>query len=89
MSFASSHLASCVEELHKGKEDTGDFTLTCEGKDIKAHSLILSMGSVLQQMYIHWRIECHCNSQVRVFQDGVEHSCGGQQQDDGGEGVLF
>ena len=46
MSFANSHLASCVGEWHKGKEDTGDFTLTCEGKDIKAHSLILIMGSV-------------------------------------------
>ena len=47
MSFATSHLASCVEELHKEKEDTGDFTLTCQGNVIKAHSHILSMGSVI------------------------------------------
>ena len=49
MSFANSHLASCVGELHKSKDDTGDFSLTCQGGEvIKAHSLILSIGSVLQ-----------------------------------------
>ena len=50
MSFANCHLAMCVGELHKMKEETGDFTLTCQGKDIKAHSLILSTGSVLDSM---------------------------------------
>ena len=49
MSFATSHLASCVGELHKSKDDTGDFSLTCQGGEvIKAHSFILSIGSVLQ-----------------------------------------
>ena len=52
MSFATSHLASCAGELHKSKDDTGDFSLTCQGKVIKAHSFILSMGSVLQQVYV-------------------------------------
>ena len=51
MSFATSHLASCAGELHKSKDDTGDFSLTCQGKVIKAHSFILSMGSVFKQMY--------------------------------------
>merc|ERR1719348_454625 len=45
MSFANCHLAMCVGELHKMKEETGDFTLTCQGKVIKAHSYILSVGS--------------------------------------------
>ena len=53
MSFATSHLASCAVELHKSKDDTGDFSLTCQGKVIKAHSFILSMGSVLKQMYVN------------------------------------
>ena len=49
MSFANSHLASCVGELHKSKDDTGDLSLTCQGGEvIKAHSFILSIGSVLQ-----------------------------------------
>ena len=52
MSFANSHLASCVGELHKNKDATGDFSLTCQGKVIKAHSFILSMGSVLKEMYV-------------------------------------
>ena len=51
MSFANSHLSSCVGELHKMKEDTGDFTLTCQGNVIKAHSYILSMGSVILTQY--------------------------------------
>jgi len=45
MSFATSHLATCAGELYKSKDATGDFTLTCQGKVIKAHSFILSMGS--------------------------------------------
>ena len=49
MSFANSHLASCVGELHKNKDDTSNFSLTCQGGEvIKAHSFILSIGSVLQ-----------------------------------------
>ena len=47
MSFANTHIATHLSELHKSKEETGDFTLTCQGKDIKAHSFILSIGSVL------------------------------------------
>ena len=50
MSFATTNLASCVADLHKSKEDTGDFTLTCQGKVIKAHALILSIRSVFQQI---------------------------------------
>ena len=46
MSFATSLIVSHLDELHKSKEDTGDFTLTCEGKVIKAHSWILSMRLV-------------------------------------------
>merc|ERR1719430_508244 len=45
MSFATNDLFSHVVELHKSKEDTGDFTLTCQGEVIKAHSWILGMGS--------------------------------------------
>lgn len=46
MSFATSHLTSRMSELHKSKNETGDFTLTCQGKVIKAHSFILGMGLV-------------------------------------------
>ena len=52
MTFATSHLASSAGELHKSRDNTGDFTLTCQGKVIKAHSFILSMGLVLRQMYV-------------------------------------
>ena len=48
MSFATSHLTSCVGELYKSKNDTGDFSLSCQGKVIKAHSFILGMGLVLE-----------------------------------------
>ena len=43
MSFATSHIASHLEALHKTKEETGDFDLCCQGKVVKAHSYILSM----------------------------------------------
>ena len=43
MNFATSHIASHLEALHKTKEETGDFDLTCQGKVVKAHRLILSM----------------------------------------------
>ena len=46
MSFAASHLVEHLGEVYKSREDTGDFTLACEGKVIKAHSWILSMRSV-------------------------------------------
>jgi len=45
MSFATTHAVSLLGELHKSRDETGDFTLTCQGDVIKAHSLILSMGS--------------------------------------------
>jgi len=45
MSFANSQVTMCMGELHKNKEDTGDFSLTCQGEVIKAHSFILSTGS--------------------------------------------
>ena len=44
MSFASNHITSHLGKLHKSKEDTGDFSLTCQGEVIKAHSWILGMG---------------------------------------------
>ena len=50
MSFATTHIASHLGELYKSKEETGDFTLTCQGKVIKAHALILSMRLVFQQI---------------------------------------
>ena len=43
MSFAISHIASHLDTLHKTKEETGDFDLSCQGKVVKAHSFILSM----------------------------------------------
>ena len=46
MSFAISHIVKHLGELYKSREETGDFTLNCEGKAIKAHSFILSMRSV-------------------------------------------
>ena len=46
MSFAINDVASHLFELHKNKEESGDFTLTCHGEAIKAHSWILAMGSV-------------------------------------------
>ena len=46
MSFAISHIVKHLGKLYKSREETGDFTLTCEGKAIKAHSWILSMRSV-------------------------------------------
>ena len=47
MSFATSHIASHLEALHKTKEETGDFELNCQGKVVKAHSFILSMRYIL------------------------------------------
>ena len=44
MSFATTDVVSHLVELHANKEDTGDFTLTCEDQVIKAHSWILGMG---------------------------------------------
>ena len=43
MTFALSRLGSHLGELHKTRDETGDFELRCQGKVIKAHSLILSM----------------------------------------------
>merc|ERR1712013_787354 len=45
MTFALSRLGSHLEALHKTKQETGDFDLTCQGKVVKAHSFILSMRS--------------------------------------------
>ena len=85
MSFAISHIVEHLGELYKSREETGDFTLNCEGKAIKAHSLILSMRLVFQYM----RGELFSYSQVRVFQDSIEYGCWEQQQDNGCEGVLL
>ena len=46
MSFATSLIVSHLDKLHKSKEETGDFTLYCEDRVIKAHSWILSMRLV-------------------------------------------
>ena len=43
MTFALSRLGSHLGELHKTRDETGDFELRCQGKVIKAHSFILSM----------------------------------------------
>ena len=44
MSFAATHVVTNLVELHKSKEEDGDFSFTCQGGVIKAHSLILGMG---------------------------------------------
>ena len=44
MSFATKHIVSHLGELHRSRDETGDFSLTCQGEVIKAHSLILGMG---------------------------------------------
>ena len=43
MSFATVDLASQLRALRKDCDRDGDFVLTCLGRDIKAHSFILSM----------------------------------------------
>ena len=63
MSFATTHIASHLGKLYKSKEDTGDFTLTCQGEVIKAHSWILGMGSV----------RCSCDVNV-IFLPGLSIS---------------
>ena len=45
MSFATVDLASQLRALRKDCDRDGDFVLTCQGRDIKAHSFILSMRS--------------------------------------------
>ena len=45
MSFATVDLASQLRALRKDSDRDGDFVLTCQGRDIKAHSFILSMRS--------------------------------------------
>ena len=46
MNFAKDHLCSHIGELHMNKDATGDFSFSCQGKVIKAHSWILSSGYV-------------------------------------------
>ena len=53
------HIASHLEALHKTKEETGDFDLTCQGKVVKAHRLILSM---------RWSCPFHLKSHVVLQQ---------------------
>merc|ERR1719348_1268040 len=45
MSLAATDAVLHLGKLHKAKDETGDFTLTCQEEVIKAHSYILSMGS--------------------------------------------
>ena len=47
MSFATRHIVSHLGELHASKDETGDFSLMCHGKVIRAHSFVLCMGWVL------------------------------------------
>ena len=42
MSAAASFLSSTVRRLYEAREETGDYTLTCHGVEVKAHSLILA-----------------------------------------------
>ena len=44
MSFAATDVVSHLGELHKSKDETGDFTITCQGEVIQAHSWILGIG---------------------------------------------
>ena len=60
MRFATNDVVSHLGELHKSKEDTGDFTLTCKDKVIKAHSWVLGMGSV------SCSCECECDLYFQV-----------------------
>ena len=47
MSFANRHIVSHLGELHASKDETGDFSLMCHGKVIRAHSFVLCMGWVI------------------------------------------
>ena len=48
MSFARSHLMAQSAALQKEREEgDGDYTLTCQGKVLKAHSFILGMRWLL------------------------------------------
>ena len=38
------YIASCLEEMHKSRDSTADFTINCRGQVIKAHSFVLSIG---------------------------------------------
>jgi len=42
MSAAASFLSSAMLRLYEAREEAGDYTLTCRGVMVKAHSLILS-----------------------------------------------
>ena len=74
MSFATTAAVLHLGKLHKSRDETGDFTLTCQGEVIKAHSLILGMGSVLKQML--WCIEYHRISRSEYFMTALSTAVG-------------
>ena len=53
MSFALSDIALQLRNLYTHRGNDGDFTLTCQGRDIKAHSFILKIRSELFQLFFH------------------------------------
>ena len=53
MSFALSDIALQLRNLYTHRGNDGDFTLTCQGRDIKAHSFILKMRSEQFQLFFH------------------------------------
>ena len=53
MSFALSNIALQLRNLYTHPGNDGDFTLNCQGRDIKAHSFILKMRSELFQLFFH------------------------------------
>jgi len=44
-SAAATSVLASMAALQGAREDTGDFTMTCRGATLKAHALVLSMGS--------------------------------------------
>ena len=75
MSFAASHAMAHLAALQKEREEgDGDYTLTCQGKVIKAHAFILAMR--YQFFYSHEECEHDTDNllfQFRVFQEGSHH----------------
>ncbi len=44
---AASSVLSTMAKLQESRASTGDFTITCQGTEIKAHSYVLANGLVL------------------------------------------
>ena len=74
MSFATSnamaHLAALQKEREENKGDA-DYTLTCQGKVIKAHSFILKM----RWLSLHRKLNLYFSFQFSILQERSHYQC--------------